>query len=94
MKIVDVIEKVFPSVYIDCSNFEAVYFGEDKWSLKSRLHQHKRSAGNCVCDKNETAKRCWEANHKFRWDQKKVGDRGSTLILRKIKETIHSLKKS
>ena len=35
---------------------------------------------------------CWEADHNFNWDQKKVIDRESRLIPRKIKETIHSLK--
>ena len=52
---------------IDCSNCQAVYFGESKWS-------------------------CWEADHNLNWDQKKVIDRESRLISRKIKETIHSLK--
>ena len=77
---------------IDCSNCEAVYFGESKRSLKSRSDEHKRSARNCDCDKNEIAKHCWEADHNFNWDQKKVVDRESRLTPRKIKETIHSLK--
>ena len=77
---------------IDCSNCEAVYFGESKRSLKSRSDEHKRSVRNCDCDKNEIAKHCWEADHNFNWDQKKVIDRESRLIPRKIKETIHSLK--
>ena len=79
---------------IDCSNCEAVYFGEAKRSLKLRSGEHKMFFWNCDCDKNETAKHCdcWEADHKFSWDQKKVVDRESRLILRKIKETIHFLK--
>ena len=77
---------------IDCSNCQAVYFGESKRSLKSRSDEHKRSVRNCDCDKNETAKHCWEADHNFNWDQKKVIDRESKLIPRKIKETIHCLK--
>ena len=40
---------------IDCINCEAVYFGECKRSLKSRSEEHKRSARNCDCDKNEIA---------------------------------------
>ena len=75
---------------IDCSNCEAVYFGESKRSLKS--DEHKRSARNCDCDQNEIAKHCWEADHNFSWDQKNVIDRESRLIPREIKETIHSLK--
>ena len=63
---------------IDWSNCQAVYFGE--------------STRNCDCDKNEIAKHCWEADHNFNWDQKKVIDRESRLIPRKIKETMHSLK--
>ena len=43
-------------------------------------------------DKNEIAKHCWEADHNFNRDQKKVIDRESRLIPRKIKENIHSLK--
>ena len=37
---------------IDCSNCEAVYFGDSKRSLKSRSDEQKRSARNCDCDKN------------------------------------------
>ena len=40
---------------IDCSNCQAVYFGESKRSLKSRSDEHKRSVRNCDCD-NEIAK--------------------------------------
>ena len=43
-------------------------------------------------DKNEIAKHCWEADHNFNWDQKKVLDRKSRLIPKKIKEIIHYLK--
>ena len=77
---------------IDCSKSQAVYFGESKRSLKSRSDEHKRSVRNCDCDKNEIAKHCWEADHNFNWDQKKVIARESRLISGKIKETIHSLK--
>ena len=77
---------------IDCSNCEAVYFSESKQSLKLDSNEHKRFVRNCDCDKNEIGKHCWEADHKFNWDQKKVVDRESRLIPRKIKETIHSLK--
>ena len=58
----------------------------------NRSDEHKRSVRNCDCDKNEIAKHCWEADHDFNWDQKRVIDRESRLIPRKIKETIHSLK--
>ena len=50
---------------IDCSNCQAVYFGVSKRSLKSRSDEHKRSIKNCDCDKNETAKHCWVADHNF-----------------------------
>ena len=79
---------------IDCSNCEAVYFGESKGSLKLHSDEHKRSVRNCDCDKTETAKHCWEADNNFSWDQKKVIDRVSRLVSRKIKETIPSLKNS
>ena len=77
---------------IDCSNCEAAFFGESKRSLKWRSDEYKRSVRNCDCDKNEIAKHCWEADHNFNWDQKKVIDRESRLIPIKIKETIHVLK--
>ena len=53
---------------IDCSNCEAVYFGESKRSLKSCSNEHKRSVRNCDCDQNKIAKHCWEADHNFSWD--------------------------
>ena len=59
---------------IDCSNCEAVYFGESKQSLKLRLDEQKRSVKNWNCEKNEIVKHCWEADHNFSWDQKKVVD--------------------
>ena len=40
------------------------------------------------------ANHCWEADYNFNWDQKKVIDKESRLIPRKIKETIHSLNNS
>ena len=76
----------------DCSNCQAVYFGESKWSLKSRSDEHKRSVRNCDLDKNEIAKHCQEADHNLNWDQKKIIDMESRLIPRNIEETIHSLK--
>ena len=69
---------------------EAVYFGESKRSLKPHSDEHKRSVRNCDCDRKEIAKHCWEVDHNFNWDQKKVIDRESRLNQRKIKETIHS----
>ena len=77
---------------IGCSNCQAVYFGESKRYIKLRSHEHNRSVRNWDCDKNEITKHCWEANHNFNWDEKTVTDRESSLIPRKIKETIHSLK--
>ena len=70
---------------IDCSNCQAVYFGESKRSLKSRSDEHKRSARNCDCDKNEIAKHCWEADHNFNRDQKKVIDRDISYMLPKTR---------
>ena len=49
-------------------------------TLKSRLHEHKRSARNWDCDKNDIAKHCWEEDHNFNWDEKKVIDRESWLL--------------
>ena len=65
---------------------------ESKRSLKSRSEEHKRSVRYCDCEKNEIEKHCWEVDCNFSLDQKKVIDRESRLISRKIKETIHSLK--
>ena len=38
------------------------------------------------------AKDLSEADHKFRWNQKKVVDKESRLVISKMKETINSLK--
>ena len=54
---------------IDCSNCQAVYFGESKRSLKSCSGEQKKSVRNCDCVKNEIAKHCWEADHNFNRDQ-------------------------
>ena len=45
---------------IDCSNCKAVYFGESKWSLKSRSDEYKRSIRNWDCEKNKIAKHNWK----------------------------------
>ena len=76
----------------DSSTCKAFYFGEPKQSLKSRSDEHKRSVKNFDCEKNETAKYCRKTDHNFSWSQKRVVDRESRSIPRKIKETIHSLK--
>ena len=62
--------------------------GHSKRSQKNA----KKSVRNCNCDKSEIGKHCWEAEQNFNWGQKKVIDRENRLILREIKETIHSLK--
>ena len=74
----------------NCSNWEAVYFSEFKWSFKSYSDEDKRTVRNCNFEK-KIAKHCWEADHNFCWDQKKVADKKIRLIPRKIKDTIHSL---
>ena len=66
---------------IDCSNSEAVYFGESKRSLRSRSDEHKRSGRNYDCENYEMAKHCWEADQNFSQRQKKVVDMESWLIL-------------
>ena len=76
----------------DCSNCKEVYFGDSNRYLKSLSEEQKRSVKNCDCEKNEIEKCCWEANHNFSWNQKKVVDRNNKLIPRKIKETIQSLR--
>ena len=76
----------------DCSNCEAVYIRESNRSLKSLSDEHKRSVKNCYGEKNGNPKHCWEADHNISCVQKKVADRESRLIPRKVKETIHYLK--
>ena len=50
---------------IDCSNCQAVYFGESERSLKSRSNEHKTFVRNCDCVNIEIAKHCWEVHHNF-----------------------------
>ena len=56
------------------------------------LDENKRSVKNCGCEKNETVKNCWKADHNFRCNQKKVVASENRLIPKQIKETIHSSK--
>ena len=70
----------------------AVTVKQSKHPLKYISDEHKRSVRNCDCEKNGIAKHCWEADNNVSWEQKKVVDRESRLIPKKIKETIHSLK--
>ena len=79
---------------IGCSTRKAVQCGESKQSLKSRLDEHKRSVRISDCEKNKIAKHCWKVDYNFSWDQKKLADRESNLIPKKIKENIYSLKNS
>ena len=76
----------------DCSKCEVVYFDLSKRSLKPRSDEQKRSVKICNCQNDEIAKPCWNADHNFSWNQKKVAVRESRLIPTKIKETMHSLK--
>ena len=69
----------------------AGYLGESERSLKVLSGEHKKCVCNCACEKNAIAKHCWEADHNFSWDQKKVVDRESRLIPRKFKETMYIL---
>ena len=71
---------------IDCSNCEAIDFGECKRSLKSLSDEHKRFVRNCDCD-NTVGKQITAL----------TGIRRKLLmesrsIPKKIKETIYSLK--
>ena len=66
-------ENKYNIVYqVDCSNCEAVYFGESKQPLKSHSYVSKVSATNCNCENNEIEKDYWEAKDIFSWDQKIV----------------------
>ena len=77
---------------IDCRNCKSVYFWWIQTLFKTAFRWTQKVVRNCDCEKNETAKSCWEADSKFSWDQEKVPNRKSRLVLRKMKETIHSLK--
>ena len=46
-------------------NWEAVYFGEPKRSLKLTLYEHKISVRNCDCEKNKIARHCWKTDYNF-----------------------------
>ena len=61
-------------------------------AFKSRSDEHERSVKNYDCKKSGIAKHFWEADHNFSWGQKKVVDRESRFIPRKIKETTHLLR--
>ena len=67
-----------------CRNCEAGYFGESESFLKSQSDEQKRFAKNLDSERNEIAKHCCEEDHNFIWNQKKVVDRESRLIPRRI----------
>ena len=52
---------------IEWSSCEAVNFGEDKWPLKWRSDERKKSFENFNCEKH-----CWEEDQNVSWDQKKL----------------------
>ena len=67
--------------------------------MKPYFKKHVRNFVNVIrifqkmyFEKNKIVKSYLEADQNFSWDQKKVIDRESKLILRKIKETVHFLK--
>ena len=47
----------------------------------------KDLSGTAIVIRMKFAKHWWEADHKFSWDPKKVVERESTLIPRKVKES-------
>ena len=49
---------------------------------------------NCDCEKNDIAEHCWEADHSFSCDEKKVVDGDSRWVHKKIQKTLRSLKNS
>ena len=77
---------------ISCASCEVVFFDDPERSLKSLSDKHKRSFRNCDLEKDGIVKHCWEADHNFSSDQKKVFDFESRSISETIKETIGSLK--
>ena len=74
----------------DCKDCEAVYFGESKQTIAHRTKEHTRAVRAADTRRYETAYHCWQYNHVFDWENKKMVDYG-TNTTRKIKETIHSL---
>ena len=52
----------------------------------------KALSGIAIVIRMKSAKHCWEADHNFNWDQKKVIDKENRFIPTNIKETIHYLK--
>ena len=76
----------------DYSNCEPINFDESNRSLKLPSEEHKISARNCDSEKNEIAKHSWNKDHNITLEEKKVADKESRSIPRKINEILDSLK--
>ena len=79
---------------IDYDNFDAVFFGESKKSLKMCSDYTKHLSGNAIAKKKKMNLQNTVQNQirSSKVDQKKVNERKSRFISRKIKETIYSFK--
>ena len=57
-----------------CNNSQIFYSCECKWYLYSRSYELKTIAKNCISEKNEPARQCWDEFNKFNSKQKKLFD--------------------
>ena len=60
--------------------------------LQKRVQMKLKDLSRIAVAKRTKLKNCWEADHNFSWDQKKIADKECRLISKKIRKTIHSFK--
>ena len=69
-----------------CSNCQIFYSCECKWYLYSGSYELKTIAKNCISEKNEPARQCWDEFNKFNSKQEK------TFWLKYLQKSIHYFK--
>ena len=70
-------------------HFKVVYVGETKRTLNIRAEEYI-TAIKSASKRSHTAEHCWEYNHHFDWEHKKVLDFEKNWKTRTIKEAIYS----
>ena len=78
---------------LGCKDFDAVYIGESKRAYQTRIGEHISAVRKANTKRYETADHCWKFNHDFNWTENKILGHELNTTTRKIKETIHSIKR-
>ena len=70
----------------------ALFKSESEKAYQTRIGEHISAVRKADTKRYETADHCWKFNHDFNWTENKVLGHELNTTIRKIKETIHSIK--